>query len=116
MALNSHYEENYAPACYAICYWIDHATKIRLYCEANNKIVDFQNNVNVQDDGAGAYIKSWSVDGLTKPTDSQLASYETAGNTEEKNNSIKRLPTYSINRLDSEQHSYITARNFPQFS
>jgi hypothetical protein len=64
-------------------------TKIRLYCEANNKIVDFQNNVNVQDDGAGAYIKSWSVDGLTKPTDSQLASYETAGNTEEKNNTVR---------------------------
>ena len=64
-------------------------TKIRLYCEANNKIVDFQNNVNVQDDGAGAYIKSWSVDGLTKPTDSQLASYDTAGNTEEKNNTVR---------------------------
>ena len=40
-------------------------TKIRLYCEANSKIVDFQNNVNVQDDGAGPYIKFWSVDGLT---------------------------------------------------
>ena len=64
-------------------------TKIRLYCEANSKIVDFQNNVNVQDDGAGPYIKFWSVDGLTKPTDSQLSSYETAGNTEEKNNTVR---------------------------
>jgi len=64
-------------------------TKIRLYCEANSKIVDFQNNVNVQDDGAGPYIKFWSVDGLTKPTDSQLSSYETAGNTVEKNITVK---------------------------
>ena len=63
-------------------------TKIKLYCEANGKTVDFKpysGNVDVRDDGSGSYIRSWSVDGLNKPTDSQLASYETAGNTSEKN-------------------------------
>ena len=67
------------------------STKIKLYCEANSKVADFQNNVTLQDDsdGKGAYIKTWSVDGLAKPTDSQIASYETAGNTEESNNTVR---------------------------
>ena len=67
------------------------STKIKLYCEANSKVADFSNNVILQDDsdGKGAYIKTWSVDGLTKPTDSQIASYETAGNTEESNNEVR---------------------------
>ena len=67
-------------------------TKIKLYCEANGKTVDFKpysGNVDVRDDGSGSYIRSWSVDGLNKPTDSQIASYETAGNTEEKNNTVR---------------------------
>ena len=52
------------------------STKIKLYCEANSKVADFTNNVILQDDsdGKGAYIKTWSVDGLAKPTDEQLAS------------------------------------------
>ena len=67
------------------------STKVKLYCEANSKVADFSNNVILQDDsdGKGAYIKTWSVDGLAKPTDEQLASYETAGNTEESNNQVR---------------------------
>ena len=67
------------------------STKIKLYCEANSKVADFSNNVILQDDsdGKGPYIKSWSVDGLDKPTDDQLAAYETAGNTEETNNTVR---------------------------
>ena len=67
------------------------STKIKLYCEANSKVADFSNNVILQDDsdGNGPYIKSWSVDGLAKPTDEQIASYETAGNTEESNNQVR---------------------------
>jgi len=69
------------------------STKVKLYCEANSKVADFDigGNVTLQNDsdGKGDYIASWSVDGLTKPTDSQLASYETAGNTEEKNNTVR---------------------------
>ena len=69
------------------------STKVKLYCEANSKIADFGpgGNVALQDDsdGKGPYIASWSVDGLSKPTDDQLASYETAGNTEESNNLVR---------------------------
>ncbi len=69
------------------------STKIKLYCEANSKTAEFgpQGNVALRNDsdGKGDYISSWNVDGLTKPTDSQLASYETAGNTEEKNNTVR---------------------------
>jgi hypothetical protein len=69
------------------------STKVALYCTANSKTADFGSggNVSLQDDsdGKGPYIKSWSVDGLDKPTDEQLATYETAGNTEETNNQVR---------------------------
>jgi len=69
------------------------STKVKLYCEANSKVANFGEGGNVtlqnDSDGKGDYIASWSVDGLTKPTDSQLASYDTAGNTEEKNNTVR---------------------------
>jgi hypothetical protein len=67
------------------------STKIKMYCEANGvSNVDFTTDVMLQDDsdGNGAYIKEWNVSGLDKPTDSQLASYETAGNTAETNAGI----------------------------
>ena len=69
------------------------STKVKLYCEANSKVANFNTGGNVvlqnDSDGKGDYIASWSVDGLTKPTDSQLASYDTAGNTQEKNNTVR---------------------------
>ena len=66
-------------------------TKIKLYCEANSKVADFGPNGNIvlQNDGSGDYIHIWSVDDLAQPTDSQLASYDTAGNTEESNNNVR---------------------------
>jgi len=63
------------------------STKIKLYLEANSKTWD-DTKVFLQDDGAGAYIKSWTYD-ITKPSDEQIASYETAGNTEETNNGVR---------------------------
>ena len=57
-------------------------TKIELYLKANSKTWD-GTKVSLQDDGSGAYIKTWNVSGLAKPTDDQIASYETAGNTAE---------------------------------
>jgi len=57
------------------------STKIKLYA---NREVDFLNEVRLQDDGNGVYIKEWNLD-IAKPTDEQLASYETAANTEEAN-------------------------------
>jgi len=57
-------------------------TKIELYLKANSKTWD-GTKVSLQDDGSGAYIKTWNIDGVAKPSDSQIASYETAGNTAE---------------------------------
>ena len=63
------------------------STKIKEYCKANGvNDVDFLNDVLLQDDsnGQGAYIKEWNLS-IAKPTDEQLASYETAANTAESN-------------------------------
>jgi len=69
------------------------STKIKLYCEANSKTADFgpEGNVSLQDDsdGKGPYIASWSVSGLAQPSDSDLAAHDTAGNTEETNNTVR---------------------------
>ena len=69
------------------------STKVALYCTANSKTADFGpgGNVSLQDDsdGKGPYIASWSVDGLDKPTDAQLAAHDTAGDTEESNNAVR---------------------------
>jgi len=66
------------------------STKIKLYLEANSKTYDGERaNFDLRDDGSGPYIEIWNVSDVNKPTDSQLASYETAGNTEEKNNTVR---------------------------
>jgi len=65
------------------------ATKVKLFLEANSKTWESEkNNIILQNDGDGDYIHTWSVDGLTKPSNSQIASYETAGNTAETNAGI----------------------------
>ena len=61
-------------------------TKTKLYIEANSKTWD-NTKVSLQNDGSGDYIKTWTYS-FDKPTDSQLASYETAGNTAETNAGI----------------------------
>ena len=63
------------------------STKIKEYCKANSvSDVDFTTDVLLQDDsnGQGVYIKEWNLS-IAKPTDEQLASYETAANTAESN-------------------------------
>ena len=66
------------------------ATKVKLYLAANSKTWDSeQDNIILLNDGSGDYIKSWNVSGLAQPSDSQIASYETAGNTEETNNGVR---------------------------
>ena len=62
-------------------------TKTKLYLEANSKTWD-NTKVELQDDGDGAYIKTWAYEGLTEPTAEQIASYETAGNTAETLNGV----------------------------
>jgi len=48
------------------------STKIKLYA---NQEVDFRNEVRLQDDGNGAYIKEWNLD-IPKPTIAQLDAFE----------------------------------------
>ena len=61
------------------------STKIKLYA---NQEVDFLNDVLLQDDGQGAYIKEWNLD-IAQPTTAQLTEQETSANTEEANNEVK---------------------------
>lgn len=66
-------------------------TKVKLFLEANSKTWENEKiNIIIQNDsdGNGDYIHTWSVDGLSEPTDSQLLSYETAGNTAESNQTV----------------------------
>ena len=69
-------------------------TKVKLYIEANSATWD-NTKISLQNDGGEDYIKLWTYS-FTKPTDSQLATYETAGNTAESNHSIdiKRKTEY----------------------
>ena len=60
-------------------------TKIKLYA---NKEVNFRNEVTLQDDGNGAYIKEWNLD-IAQPTESQLDALETQANEVERLNEIK---------------------------
>ena len=66
-------------------------TKVKLYLEANSKTWEAeQENIRLQNDsdGNGDYIHTWNVSGLAEPTAEQLATYETAGNTEESNQTV----------------------------
>ena len=66
-------------------------TKTKLYLEANSKTwEDEQTNIELQNDGSDDYIKSWNVSGLAKPTDEQLASYDSAGDTAETLYSVRK--------------------------
>ncbi len=60
------------------------STKIKLYA---NKEVDFLNEVKLQDDGNGAYIKEWNLN-IPKPTMAQLDAFEAQATTYENNQRI----------------------------
>ena len=68
------------------------STKIKLYCEASNKVANFglNGNVSLQDDsdGNGPYIKEWNVTGLAQPTEKQLNALESQANTLEVSNQV----------------------------
>ena len=67
-------------------------TKIKLYAAANGVAnINFRSDVMLQDDGNGVvYIHEWNLS-IAEPTDTQLASYESAATTEES------LQTVSMN-------------------
>ena len=60
-------------------------TKIELYV---NKKIDFRNEVRLQDDGNGAYIKEWNLD-IAQPTMAQLNAFEKQANEVERLNLVK---------------------------
>jgi len=67
------------------------STKVRHYLEANSKTWDAEDeNIILQNDsdGNGDYIHTWNVSGLAKPTDEQLAAYDSSAQTEENNNIV----------------------------
>ena len=57
------------------------STKIKLYVGSE---VDFLNDVLLQDDGQGAYIKEWNLD-TPQPTQEQLDALETQADEYEQN-------------------------------
>ena len=59
-------------------------TKIKLYA---NKEVNFKTEVNLQDDGNGAYIKEWNLD-IAQPTEAQLNALENEANKYERNQQV----------------------------
>ena len=66
-------------------------TKVKKYLEANSKTWEAEkDNIVLQNDTGTDYIKSWNVSGLTKPTDEQLATYNSTATTEENNVVIKK--------------------------
>ena len=66
------------------------STKVTLYLKANSiNTVDFLSDVRLKNDGSGDYIAEWNIESVAKPSDSQIASYETAGNTEESNQTVR---------------------------
>ena len=50
-----------------------------------NRKPDFREEIKLQDDGQGAYIKEWNVDGVAKPTDAQLDALSSQATTLENN-------------------------------
>jgi len=64
------------------------SNKIKEYCKANGvSNVDFTNDVMLQDDGQGAYIKEWNLD-IAQPTQAQLDALESQAQTYENNQQI----------------------------
>ena len=68
---------------------------------------DFLNEVVLQDDGQGAYIKEWNVEGVAKPTDAQLDALSSQATTLE-NNAIAVANRQKEYGSLAEQLEYIT--------
>ena len=80
------------------------ANKITAYLD---RTPDFQTEVKLQDDGQGAYIKEWNVEGVAKPTDAQLDALSSQATTLE-NNAIAVSNRQKEYGSTAEQLEYIT--------
>ena len=82
----------------ASLYW-----KVKTYLEANSKTEsEFNSNIILQNDGSGDYIKTWNVDGLSKPTDSQLTSADTQATKDYNNNRIRKTRKKSYGNIGDQ--------------
>ena len=82
-------------------------TKIKLYLEANSKTWDDAVGlVDFNSDETG--LTSWTVNGLAEPTAEQIASYETAANTEENLATVRNVRQFNyksiVEQLDLLYH------------
>lgn len=79
------------------------STKIKKYLEANSiNSVNFLSDVRLQDDGSGPYIKEWNIDSVAKPTDDQIASYDTAADLEERQNAVRATRKAAYGSLEDQ--------------
>ena len=78
-------------------------TKIKLYATENGVAnIDFRSDVKLQDNGDGVvYIHEWNLS-IAQPTAEQIASYETAGNIEEANNTVISTRKTAYGPLDKQ--------------
>lgn len=87
------------------------ANKIKIYLDRKP---NFNNEVILQDDGQGAYIKEWNVDGVTKPTDAQLDALSSQATTLE-NNAIAVANRQKEYGSIAEQLEYIVEHGVSSF-
>ena len=87
------------------------SNKIKLYLDRE---VDFTKDVILQDDGQGAYIKEWNVDGVSKPTDEQLNALESQADTLESNNQVIQTRK-NLYGSTAEQLEYIVENGVSAF-
>ena len=80
------------------------SNKIRKYVGSE---VDFINDVKLQNDGNGDYIKEWNLD-IAKPTDAQLSAVESDADKMERNANVDvtRVKAYGniADQLDEIYH------------
>lgn len=78
------------------------STKIKEYAKANGVAsVDFLQDVLLQDDGKGPYIKEWNLN-IAKPSDEQLAAVEAAASTAEANAQVVAARKAAYGSIESQ--------------
>ena len=81
------------------------STKIKLYCTENSKV--FRDEISsgtiiLQNDGAGDYIKSWTVSGLAEPNAGQLEALDSDGDTFESNFKVQETREQSYGKIGDQ--------------
>ena len=87
------------------------SNKIKVYL---GRTPDFLEEVKLQDDGQGAYIKHWGATDKVKPTDAQLDALSSQATTLESNNQViqTRINLYGTT---AEQLEYIVENGVDAF-